>query len=186
VEVGLRRTAPNGALESSPDGPGVPLAEPELRRLIAVGLQANGVIPVMPAVRRGPERQLLVLGELRRIGVDLENALDASALGDWAASLEAVRLIGGRAVITRRALEGMIGPNVSADLPPLVRAIQAVGRVISHWEVDSLAPDELRARMHAVLEALDRELQTFLDPPEEASFPAAWDRDAPADSPAKP
>jgi hypothetical protein len=133
---------------------------------------------------------LLVRGELRRIDADLQDAMAASARGDWAVALKAVRTVQGRAVVARRILEGMLGsrPTV-ATLPPLVRAVQAVKRVISHREVDSLAPDELRARMHAVLDALDRELQTFLVPTEGAPIPAERDRDAVADGrsgPARP
>jgi hypothetical protein len=60
-------------------------------------------------------------------------------------------------------------------LPPIVRAVQSVGRIISDQDVDSLAPEELRARMHAVLHEIDRELQAFLDPPEEGPVPADLD-----------
>jgi len=123
------------------------------------------------------ERPGLVRANLREVGADLAAAIAASDHDDWASALEAVRMIQGRAVVTRRALEGMLGSYPAADLPPLVRAVRAVGQVISDREVDGLAPDELRARMHAVLEALDRELQTFLDPPEEALAPPDRSRD---------
>jgi hypothetical protein len=182
LEVGWRRTAPDGALESPLDGSGVRLTEPQLRILIDVASQADFDIPVIPAARREPERQPLVGDELRQIGGDLQDALAASARGDRAGTLAAVRMIQGRAVIARRALEGMPGPNPAADLPPLVRAVQAVRGLISDREVESLAPDELRARMHVVLQALDRELQAFLQPPAQAPFPADRGRDAPADS----
>ena len=133
----------------------------------------------LSAARRGPERQHLVRGELREIDADLKKATAASARGDWAGTLEAVRMIHGRAVITRRALEGMLGAHpVAADLPPLVRAVQAVGRLITDREIDSLQPDELRDRMHAMLGMLDRELQAFLEPPEEEPVSADTDRGA--------
>ena len=186
LEVGSRRTAPDGALEPALDGPGVRLTEPQLRRLIAVALQADGDIPVISAGRREPSRQILVRGELYGIGSDLQDGLAATARGDWAAVLKAVRMIGGRTMLARRALEGMLGASAPADLPPLVRAVQAVKRVISHREVESLSPDELRARIHAVLEALDRELQTFLEPPEEKPTPADRRLDASAEGPSGP
>jgi hypothetical protein len=167
LAVGFRQTTHDSALEPSLDGPDVRLTEPQLRSLIALGLQADGNMSVIPTPPREPERQLIVRGELRRIDADLQDAVAASVHGEWAAALQAVRMLGGRAVITRRALEGMLGANVAADLPPLVRAVQGVKRVISDREVDSLAPDVLRARMHAVLRVLDRELQAFLDPPQE-------------------
>jgi hypothetical protein len=113
------------------------------------------------------------------IDSDLKAAMAASARGDWATALEAVRMIHGRAVVTRRSLERVLGSNVAADLPPLVRAVQAVGRLISDREVDTLAPVELRARMHAELQALDQELQNFPDPPEGPPIQAHRDRDDP-------
>ena len=129
-----------------------------------------------------PGRSRLVHASLRELGSELAAAVTASDHDDWTSALEAVRMIQGRAVVTRRALEGMLGSYpAGADLPPLVRAVQAVGRVISQREVDSLSPDELRVRMHAVLDALDRELQSFLEPPEDVPAPTNRDRDAPAD-----
>jgi hypothetical protein len=186
-EVDLRRTTPDSAPEPSLDGPAVRLTEPQFRSLIDVALQADGDIPVRPEARRRLERRILVRGELREIDANLKDAMAASALGDWAGTLEAVRLIHGRAVVTRRVLEGILGTYpVAADLPPLVRAVQVVGRLISEREVDSLAPDELRARMHAVLRALDHELEAFLEPPEEAPISADRDRDAPPGGPSAP
>jgi hypothetical protein len=178
LESGLRRTAPDGAPEPFLDGLTVPLTEPQVLALIEIGLAADSDIAVTSETRRGLGRRRLVRGELRQIDADLEEAVAASARGDWAAALVAVRMIQGRAVITRRALEGMLGAYpVHGDLPPLVRAIQAVGQIVSDSEVDTLAPHELRARMRDVLQVLDRELQTFLEPPEEAPIPADDDRD---------
>jgi hypothetical protein len=80
---------------------------------------------------------------------------------------EAVRVIQGRAVITRTALERLLGPStVAADVPPLVRAVQAVGLLVHEEEIDRLPPDELRVRMRAVLETLDDELAAFLQAPD--------------------
>jgi hypothetical protein len=155
-EAGSQRTTSAGALDPSFGGPSVRVAE----------------------VRRGLERQRLVRGELREIEADLKDATAASARSDWAGALEAVRIVHGRAVITRRALEGMLGSYPVADLPPLVRVVQAVGRLITDQEIDSLRPDELRDRMHAVLRVLDHELQTFLEPPEDEPVSADADRDA--------
>jgi len=64
----------------------------------------------------------------------------------------------------RRPWSASLG--VAADLPPIVRAVQAVGLLIREGEIDSLPPDELRVRMHALLEALDYELGAFLEPPD--------------------
>jgi hypothetical protein len=181
LEIGLRRTAPGGPRESL-DGTGAQLTEPQLRSLIDAALQADGDIPVIPASRRVPKRQHPVRAELRRIGGDIRDAMAASARGDWAMALESVRMIQGWAVITRRALESMLGVHpVATDLPPLVRAVRAVGRLISDREVDTLAPDDLRVRMHAVLDVLDRELQTLLEPPVEAPGQADRGLDPPAD-----
>jgi hypothetical protein len=130
-----------------------------------------------PQARRGLERRLQLRAELHEINAYLEEALTASARDDWASALEAVRMIQGRTVLTRRSLEALLGLDTAADAPPLVLAIRAVRGVISDQEVDSLAPDELRARLHAVLRALDRELQAFLSPPEDASIPADDDHD---------
>jgi hypothetical protein len=181
LEHGLRRTAPDGAPEPFLVGSTVQLSEPQLRSLIEAGSQADDDIAGTLDARRGLGRRRLVRDELHEIDADLEDAMEASAHGDWAAALEAVRMIHGRAVVTRRALEGMLGSHpVAVDLPPLVRAAQAVGRVISDREVESLAPDELRARMHAVLRALDHELQAFLEPSDEAPIPTSRDRDLPS------
>ena len=169
LECGFRQTEPDGALEPSLDGPGIRLTEQQLRSLIEIGLQDDSDIAVTLEARADLRRRCLVRGELRKIDADLQDAMAASAGGDWAAALMAVRMIQGRAVVTRGALEPMLGSYpVVADLPPLVRAVHAVGRVITDREVDDLAPDELRARMHAVLQAIDLELQIFLEPPGEA------------------
>jgi hypothetical protein len=65
----------------------------------------------------------------------------------------------------------MLGSNVAADLPPTVRAIQGVERTISGRKVDSLPPDELRARMRRMLQMLNCELKAWLSPPDEPSSP---------------
>jgi hypothetical protein len=117
--------------------------------------------------RRDPRMASLVRANLRALGADLATAVAASNHDHWAATLEAVRRIQGRAVLTRQALERMLGLDAITYLPPLVRTLQEVRRVISPGEVDSLPPDALRARMHAVLQALDLELKTLLSPPDE-------------------
>jgi hypothetical protein len=179
LECGFRRTSPDAELEEILDGPGDRVTEPQLRSLIEAGRQADADLPVTPEARHGLDRQRLVRGELRELDAYLKDATATSARSDWTGTLEAVRMIHGRAVITRRALEGMLGSHpVAADLPPLVRAVQEVGRLITDREIDSLRPDELRDRMHAVLRVLDHELQAFLQPPEEESAPANTDRDA--------
>jgi hypothetical protein len=180
LECGCRRTSPDGALEKLLAGSALRLTEPELRSLIESGLQADGDNPVRAERPRELGRHRLVRGELLEIDADLKDAVAASALGDWTGTLEAVRMIHGRAVIARRALEGILGMYpVAADLPPIVRAVQAVGQIISDREVDSLPPAELRARMHAVLHEIDRELQAFLDPPEEGPVPTDLESDMP-------
>ena len=121
-----------------------------------------------PAV---PERPQLVRGNLRKLGVDLMDATTASRHDDWAAVLQAVRLIQGRAVVTRGLLERMLGQDATAAVPPLVHVVREIGRLISGREVDSLPPDELRVRMRAVLQALDRELKALLSPPDGPSIP---------------
>jgi hypothetical protein len=122
----------------------------------------------------------MVRVELRRMSVDLDHARAASGRGDLVAALEAVRLLQGRAVVTRQVLESMLGSQPSvAELPPLVRAVQAVGRVISDQEIDRLESDELRARLRAVLYALDHELQLFLQPAGAELVPVDPDRDVP-------
>jgi hypothetical protein len=140
------------------------------QRHVAVPLEEGYYAPdeleVIQAARADPERSRLVRENLRELDSELATAVGASDRDNWVATLVAIRLIQARAVVTRRVLEGMLGSNAADALPPLVRAIWAVGRVISAREVDNLALDELRARMHAVLEALDSELQSFLDPPE--------------------
>jgi len=83
------------------------------------------------------------------------------------AVLEAVRMIQGRATITRATLERRLGSAPSGDdLPPLVRVVRAVGLLITEGEIIDLPPDELRVRMRAVLQALDSELSAFLQAPE--------------------
>ena len=181
LQRGLRQTAPDGAPEPFLDGATALLTEPQLRGLVDVALQADADIPGTLEARLDLERRRLVRSKLREIDADLKDAMAASARGNWAGTLETVRMIQGRAVITRRVLEGMLGSYpVAADLPPLVRAVQAVGQVISDREVESLPPAELRARMRTVLHVLDLELQAFLEPPEESPVPADSVRDAPA------
>jgi len=180
LACGLRQTAPDGAPEPFLDGATALLTEPQLRGLIDAALQPDADIPGTLEARLDLERRRLVRGKLREIDADLADATAASARGNWAGTLEAVRMIQGRALVTRRALEGILGRYpVVADLPPLVRAVQTVGQVISDHEVESLPPAELRARMRTVLHVLDRELQAFLEPPEESPVPADSDRDAP-------
>jgi hypothetical protein len=82
-----------------------------------------------------------------------------------------LRLIQGRAMITRGLLERMLGQDAAATEPPLVRVVREIRPLISNREVDSLPPDELRARMRRVLQALDRELKAMLSPPDEPSIP---------------
>jgi hypothetical protein len=64
----------------------------------------------------------------------------------------------------------MVGSNATPCLPPLVYSVQAVGRIIADREIDSLPHDELRARMRAVLQVLDRELKTLLSPPDKQRY----------------
>ena len=117
------------------------------------------------------ERARLVRGHLRDLGTDLAIAVAAGDHDDWATVLQAVRLIQGRVALARRLLGPMLWTDAAADMPPLVRAVQAVRRLISDREVDSLSPDELRARMHAVLQTLERELKAMLSPPDEPPTP---------------
>ena len=84
---------------------------------------------------------------------------------------KAVRLIQGRATVTRGLLERMLGQDPAAIEPPLVRVVREIGRLISDRDVNSLPPDELRARMRRVRQALDRELKAMLSPPDEPSIP---------------
>jgi hypothetical protein len=163
LEVGWRQTSPDSALGLSLDGPEAHLTEQQVRDLVEAGLQAESQVPIASGARPDLERQLLVHDELGRIDVDLLDAEAAISRGDWSAGLQAIRMIGGRAVITRRVLEGMLGAP-AASLPPLVRAAQAVNRVISDQEVNTLPPDELRLRIRAMLAALDAELHSFLEP----------------------
>jgi hypothetical protein len=118
-----------------------------------------------------PERPRLVRDHPRELSADLAAAVAAGDHDDWAAVLQAVRLIQGRAVVTRGLLERMLGRDAAAKLPPLACAVREIERLISDREVDSLPPDELRARMHRVLQALDRELKALLSPPDEPSIP---------------
>ena len=132
-------------------GHGFRFTESQVRHYITAGLQPDA------------EWQRLVGDKLCAIGADLDAAMAANDGHDWPAVLEAVRMIQGRAVLTRTALERLLGPSkVAADLPPLVRAVQAVGLLIREGEIESLPPDELRVRMHAVLQTLDYELSSFL------------------------
>ena len=117
-----------------------------------------------------PEGIQLVRGHLRTLAADLTAALAAGDHDDWAGVLRAVRLIQGRAVVTRGLLERLEAPDAAVAEPPLVTVVQSVRRQIAHREIDRLSPDELRARMRAVLQTLDRELKALLSPP--ASRPA--------------
>jgi hypothetical protein len=151
LQRGFQRITPEGAFEPYLDGRGFRFTEPQLRSYVTAGLQPD------------EEWQRLVGGKLRAIGAELEAAMTASDRHDWPAVLAAVRMIQGRAMNTRTALERLLGPSkVAADLPPLVRAVQAVGLLIREGEIESLPPDELRVRMHAVLQTLDYELSSFL------------------------
>jgi hypothetical protein len=118
-----------------------------------------------------PEWPRLVGEYLRDLGADLAAVVAAGGHDDRAAMLRAVRLLQGRAVVMRGLLERMLGQDAIASEPPLVHAIRAIGRLISDQEVDSLPPDELRARMRSVLQALDRELKALLSPPDEPPIP---------------
>jgi len=155
LKRGFHRTTPEGAFEPYVDGRGLRFTEPQIRSYITAGLQPDA------------EWRRLVGGKLRAIGVELEEAVAANDRYDWRDVLEAVRMIQGTAVITRAALERMLGPDMAdAGLPPLAHAGRAVGLLISEGEIDSLPPDEVRARMRRVLQALDRELKTMLSPPD--------------------
>ena len=155
VERGLARAMPAGVREPFLRGRGFRFTEQQLRHYVAVGLRAAG------------GWQGLVRGELRELGAELAAAVAASDRDDWDAVLAALGLIQGRVMATHAGLERGLGRCPSAtDLPPLVRAVRLVGRLISRREVDRLPCDELRARMHAVLQALDRELRSSLRLPE--------------------
>jgi len=117
------------------------------------------------------ERLRLAHDNLRELGADLTAAMNASHHDDWAAVLQAVRLIHGRAAITRAQLERMLGRDAAATAPPLVRVVRDIRHLISDREIDSLPPDELRARMRRVLQALDLELKALLSPPDEPPAP---------------
>ena len=108
---------------------------------------------------------------LREIGTDLAAAVAADGHNDWAAMLQTVCLIQGRAMVTRGLLERMLGQDAAATEPPLVRVIREIKGLISNQEVDSLPPDELRARMRRVLQVLDLELKALLSPPDEPPLP---------------
>ena len=155
VQRGFQRITPEDAFEPYLSGRGFRFTEQQIRSYITVGLQPD------------EEWQRLVGGMLRAIGADLDAALAANDRHDWAAVLGAVRMVQGRAVTTRTALERLLGPyKVPADLPPLVRAVQAVGLLIREEEIESLPSDELRVRMRAVLQTLDYELNAFLGSPD--------------------
>src|SRR3954467_2863902 len=101
---------------------------------------------------------------LRALGADLAAATTAADRDDWTATLRAVRLIHGRALVTRGLLECTLGRETVAEPPPLTRAIQAIRRLIPERGIDSLPPDELRIRVRRMLQALDRELKAVLSP----------------------
>ena len=117
-----------------------------------------------------PDRLRPVRDTLRDLAADLAAAEAASAHDDWAAMLQAVRLNQGRAVVARRLLEHMLGRDAGSFEPPFVRMVREIGGLIADREIDSLPPDELRARMRGVLQALDRELKAMLSPPDGPSF----------------
>ena len=118
-----------------------------------------------------PDRLRPVRDSLRNLAADLAAAEAAGAHDDWAAMLQAVRLVQGRAMVARRLLERMLGRDAVSFEPPFVRMVREIGGLITDQEIDSLPPDELRARMRRVLQALDRELKALLSPPDEPFIP---------------
>jgi hypothetical protein len=118
-----------------------------------------------------PEQLRLVHDHLRELGAHLAAAVAAGGHDDCAAMLRAVRLIQGQAIIARGLLERMLEQDATATEPPLVHVVREIGPLISDREVDSLSPDELRARMRRVRQALDRELKAMLSPPDELPIP---------------
>ena len=145
-----QRAASDGTYESSLDRESSRFAETPIRSYMMAGVQPDS------------GWQQVVSSRLCQIGADLEETVAAVDVHDWAAVLQAVRLIQGRAVTTRGLLERMLGQP--ACEPSLVRAIRSIKRQVSDCELDSLPPDELRARMRAVLQTLDRELKAVLSP----------------------
>jgi len=117
-----------------------------------------------------PERPWLVRDTLRELGANLTDAMAASSHDDWAAVLQAVRLIQGRAVVVRALLERLLGQDAAAE-PHLVRVFREISPLISDRAVDRLPPDELRARMQSVLQAFDHELKALVSPSGEPSSP---------------
>ena len=119
MDRGFQRIAPKDAFEPYLNGHGVRFTERQLRSYITAGLHPD------------EEWQQHVGGNLRMIGVDLDAAQAANDRHDWPAVLAAVRMLQGRAVVTRTTLERLLGPSkVEANLPPLVRAVQAVRLLI--------------------------------------------------------
>jgi len=118
-----------------------------------------------------PEHPPRVRDNLRKLGADFADAAAAADHDDWAAVLQAMRLIQGRAVVTRGLLERLLGQEAAAEPPPLVRAIPAVRRLIPDREIDRLPVDELRARMRMMLQLLDREVKAVFSPPDAPSIP---------------
>jgi hypothetical protein len=118
-----------------------------------------------------PERLRRVHDNLRELAADLAAAVAAGDHDDWPTVLQAVRMIQGRAMVTRGLLERMLGQDMAATEPPLVRVVREISPLISDREVEHLPPDELRARMHGVRQALDRELKALLSPPDGPSIP---------------
>jgi hypothetical protein len=108
---------------------------------------------------------------LRALGVDLTAAETAADDDDGAGVLHAVRLIQGRATVTRGLLERALGQDAAANELPLMCVVRGIRGLISDREVNSLPPDELRARMRAVLDVVDRELRAMLAPPDEPPIP---------------
>jgi hypothetical protein len=108
---------------------------------------------------------------LRAIGVDLAAAETAADDDDGVGVLHAVRMIQGRATVTRALLERTLGQDAAASEPTLARVVREIRGLISDREVNSLPPDELRARMRAVLDVVDHELRVMLAPPDEPPIP---------------
>jgi hypothetical protein len=155
LDRGFQRIAPKDAFAPYLNEHGVRFTERQLYSYITAGLHPDEAW------------QQHVGGNLHRLGVDLDAAQAANDRHDWPAVLAVVRMLQGRALVTRMTLERLLGPaKVEANVPPLVRAVQAVGLLISEGEIESLPPAELRVRMRAVLATLDYELAAFMRAPD--------------------
>jgi hypothetical protein len=141
------------------------------------GLVESGVYRARPddnsfSREVAPDWRHLVRDRLQQIGTNCATATEAANRSDWGRVLEAVRLIHGGSALTRKMLECTLGRDQgAADRPWPVRSVQAVKRLISEREIDSLPQDHLRDRMRAVLRALDGELRAFLRLPDEPPIP---------------